>query len=96
MELEVTSIGQQWHQATYFAPPRVLARISEMPVQNSNFKISTCPDLAAKLLQILIQATFNSLVCQKRQFSLQLCPRRWLFRMIFVYNPPKVKIDKSS
>ena len=67
-----------------------------MPVQNTNVKISARPDLAAKLLQILIQATFNSLVCQKRQFTLQLCPRRWLVRMIFVYYPPKVKIEKSS
>ena len=42
---------------------RVLARISKMPVQNSNFKMSGRPDLATNLLQILIPATFNSLVC---------------------------------
>ena len=36
-----------------------------MPVQNSNFKISARPDLAINLLQILIPATINSLVCQK-------------------------------
>ena len=51
---------------------RVLARISKMPVQNSIFKISARPDLATYLLQILIPATFNSLVCQKGQFTLQL------------------------
>ena len=33
---------------------RVLAKISKMPVQNSNFKISARPDLATNLLQILI------------------------------------------
>ena len=37
-------------------------RISKMPVQNSNFKISAHPDLATNLLQILLRATFNSLV----------------------------------
>ena len=64
---------------------RVLARISKMPVQNSNFKISARPDLATNLLQILIPATINSLVCQKGQFTLQLCPRRWFVRKIFGY-----------
>ena len=65
-----------------------------MPVQNSNLKISARPDLAARLLQVLIPATFNRLVCQKGQFTLQLCPRRWFVRMMFVYYPPKVKIEK--
>ena len=59
-------------------PETVLARISKMPVQNSNFKISAHPDLATNLLEILIPATFDSLVCKKGQFSLQLCPRRLL------------------
>ena len=67
-----------------------------MPVQNSNFKISARPDLATYLLQILIPATFSSLVCQKEQFILQLCPKRWLVRKIFGYYTPKVKIEKSS
>ena len=58
----------------------LLARISKMPVQNSNFKISACPDLATQLLQILIPATINRLVCQKGQFTLQLCPRIWFVR----------------
>ena len=65
-----------------------------MPVQNSNFKMSARPDLATNLLQILIPATFNNLVCQKGQFTLQLCPRRCFFRKIFVNYPPKVKIEK--
>ena len=43
-----------------------------MPVQNSNFKISARPHLATNLIQILIPATINSLVCQKGQFTLQL------------------------
>ena len=44
---------------------RVLARISKMPVQNSNFEISARPGLATYLLHILIPTTFDSLVCQK-------------------------------
>ena len=75
---------------------RVLARISKMPVQNSNFKISARPDLAINLLQILIPATINSLVCQKGQFTLQLCPRRWFVTKIFGYYTPKIKTEKSS
>ena len=67
-----------------------------MPVQNSNFKISARPDLATYLLQILIPATINSLVCQKGQFTLQLCPRRWFVRKIFGYYTPKAKNEKSS
>ena len=55
---------------------RVLARISKMPVQNSNSKISACPDLATHLLHILIPATFNNRMCQKGEFTLQVCPRR--------------------
>ena len=75
---------------------RFLARISKMPVQNSNFKISARPDLATNLLQILKAATINSLVCQKGQFTLQLCPRRWFVRKIFDFYTPKVKIEESS
>ena len=75
---------------------RVLARISKMPVQNSNFKISARPDLATYLLQILISATINCLVCQKGQYTLQLYLRRWVFKKIFVYYNPNVKIEKSS
>ena len=75
---------------------RVLARISKMPVQNSNLKISARPDLATNLLQILIPATINSLVCQKGQFTLQLCSRRWFVRKMFGYYTQEVKIEKSS
>ena len=76
---------------------RVLARISKMPVQSSNFKISTRPDLTTYLLQILIPATFNSLLCQKGHFTLQPCPRSWFVRKIVAYlYIPKVKIEKSS
>ena len=67
-----------------------------MPVQNSNFKISACPDLTTSLLQILTPATINSLVCQKGKFTPQLCPRSWFVRKIFGYYTPKVKIEKSS
>ena len=44
-----------------------------MPVQNSNHKISACPDLATQLLQILTPAIFSSLLCQNRQFTTQQC-----------------------
>ena len=54
----------------------VLSRISKMPVQNSNFKSSARPDLATNQREILIPATFNSLECEKGQFSLQLCLRK--------------------
>ena len=71
---------------------RVLARISKTPVQNSNCKISARPDLAINLLQILIPATINSLVCQKGQFTLQLCPRRWFVTKYLVITPQKSKL----
>ena len=52
-----------------------IARISKMPVQKSNSKISASPDLATYLLQILIPTTFNSLLCQK----IIICPSTmWL------------------
>ena len=87
-------MGLGWPMFYEILKSRVLARISEMPVQNSIFKISARPDLATNLLQILIPATFNSLVCQKGQLTLLLCPRRWFVRKIFIYYPPKVKIEK--
>ena len=74
----------------------VLARISKMPVQNSNFKTFAPPDLVTYLLQIRIPATFNSLVYQKGQFTIQLCHRRWFLRKMFGYYTLKVKIEKSS
>ena len=57
---------------------RVVARISEMPVQNSYHKISACADLATQLLQILLPTTFYSLFYQKGQFTLKLCLRSWI------------------
>ena len=62
---------------------RALARISKMPFQNSNFKISAHPDLATNLLQSLIPFTFNSLLHQKGQFTYQLCPRKWFVMKLF-------------
>ena len=41
-----------------------------------SYKISTRPYLAPQLLQILIPATLNSLLCQKGQITLQICIRR--------------------
>ena len=40
----------------------------------SSVQISAYPDLATNLHQILILPTFNSLLCQKREFTLQPCP----------------------
>ena len=78
-----------YHSQLASLQDRVLARISKMHVQNSNFKISARPDLATNLLQILIPAKINSLVCQKGQFALQLCPKRRFVRKIFGYYTPK-------
>ena len=80
-----------WYIQYRSYPGRVLARISKMPVQNSNFKRNSRPDLAIYLLQILIPATFNILVCQKGQLTLPLCPRRWFVRKIFGYYTSKLK-----
>ena len=60
-----------------------------MPVQNSNSKNFRCHDLAIYLLQTLVPATFNSISCQKRQFTLQLCLKRWVVREIFGFTPKK-------
>ena len=43
----------------------ILSAGSKMPIQNSNSKISTRPDYATNLLQILIPTTFNSLLCRR-------------------------------
>ena len=51
---------------------------------------------ATNLLQIPISTTYNSLLCQKGQFTLQLCPRRLFVRKTFGYHPPKVKIENPS
>ena len=67
---------------------RVLARISKMPIRNSKLKISARPDSATNLLQILIPTTSNSLLCQKVQFTLQLCLRIWFLREIFGWYIP--------
>ena len=85
---------------------RVLAKISKIPVQNINYKKLARPDLATYLLQILIPATFNSLVCQKGQFTLQqfsyvlehVLSGKYLVigRKVFGYYPPYVKIKYSS
>ena len=70
--------------------------ISKMPVHNSNSKSSARPDVATGILQILLPTTFNSLLCQKGQFTLQPHPRRWFVRKIFCYYLKKVKIENSS
>ena len=75
---------------------RVLARISKVPVQNSNSKISARPYLATYPLHNLPPTTLNSLSCQKGHFAHQLCPRRWFLRKIFGNYPPKVKIENFS
>ena len=69
-----------------------LSQDFKMPVLNSNSKMSAHTDLPTNLLQILIPTTFNSLLCRKRQFTLQLCPKRWFVRMLFGYYPQKSKL----
>ena len=63
-----------------------------MPVQNNSFKISARPDLATYLLQILIPATIDSLVCQKGQFTLQLVLEHGLLEKYLVIAPQKSKL----
>ena len=58
-----------------------------MPVQNTNHKISARKDLAAQLLHIITPTIFDSLLCQKRQFTVQSCLRRCV---------TKEKIELSS
>ena len=65
-----------------------------MPVQNSNFKISPCPDLATNLLQILIPATINSQVCQRGNLHFSYVLEDGLLGKY--YYTPKVKIENSS
>ena len=78
-------------------PPRVLARIFRMPIQNSISQISARPDLATTLLlQILIPTTFDSLLCQIGKFTPQPCPRRWFVRKRYGYYPKRVKIENYS
>ena len=67
--------------------------ISKMPVQNSNFKISDSPDLAINLLQIIIPTIFDCLLCQKGQFTLQLCPKRWFVRKYLFITPTHQKVN---
>ena len=71
---------------------RVLARISKIPVQNSYFKISARPDLATYLLQILIPATYNSLVCQKGNLHFSYVLEDGLLRKYLVITPQKSKM----
>ena len=61
-----------------------------MPVQNSNSKMS------ANLLYILIPTASNRLLCQKGHFTLQVCPRRYVFfPNTFGHYPQTVKIENS-
>ena len=72
---------------------RLLARISKCL---SKTAISARPDLATNVLQILIPATTNCLVCPKGQYTSQLCLGRWFVKKIFHQCTPKVKIENFS
>ena len=65
-----------------------------MPVQNSNSKNSAHPDWATHLLQILIPPTYCRLLCQKGQFTLQPCPRKWYY-YFFTHRKLKLNIFSS-
>ena len=69
---------------------RVFSRISKMPAQNSNSKISAHPYLDTNLLQILIPTTFSSLLCHKEQFTLVL--EDGLLGKYLVITPKKSKL----
>ena len=49
---------------------------------------------ATQLLHILIPTSLISL-CQKGQFAVQPCSRRWFVRKIFGYYPRKIKIENN-
>ena len=63
-----------------------------MPVQNNNFKISARPDLATDLLQILIPAISNRLVCQKGQFHFSYVLEDGLLEKYLVITTQKSKL----
>ena len=94
--IQFLSIQYQYFVIVLITSTRVLARISKMPVQNSNFQISARPDLDTNQFPILIPSTTDCLVYQKGQYTLQLCLRRWFLRKIFGYYTPNVNIEKSS
>ena len=73
---------------------RVLARISKVPVQNSNFKIFARPDLATYLLKILIPAIINSLVCQKGNLLFSYVLKGGLLGKYLVTTPLESKLKK--
>ena len=58
-----------------------------MSVLNSYFKIFARPDLATYLLQILIPAAFNSLVCQKGNLHLSYDLEDGLLEKYLVITP---------
>ena len=62
----------------------------KMPVQISNSEVSTFSDLATQLLLIILSTRFKRLLCQKVQFTLQPCPRRYFVKERFGYNPKTV------
>ena len=67
-----------------------------MPVQNSNFKISSRPDLATNLLQIFIPATCNGLVCQKSNIHFSYVLEDGLIGKYLVITPQKSKLKNHQ
>ena len=63
-----------------------------IPVQNSNLK--NCWSSRYRYKSTL--TTFNSLLCQKGQFTFHLRTRRWFDRNIFGNHPQNVKIENFS
>ena len=62
-----------------------------MSAQNSNFKISARPDFATNLLQILVPAIINSLVCQKGNLHFSYVLEDGLLGKYLVITPQKSK-----
>ena len=66
---------------------RVLARISKMPVLNTNFKISARPDLNTNLLQI--PTTFEAYCVKKGNLLFCFVIEDGLFGKYLVITPQK-------
>ena len=74
------------------APPCPGHECKVYQMKNSNFKIYARPDLATNLLQILIPATINSLVCQKGNMHFSYVLDDGLLGKYMVIAPQKSKL----
>ena len=71
---------------------KVLARISKMPVQNSNSKISARPDLAMNLLQSLYQLHLTAYCVKTGSLHFSYILKNGLLGKYLVITPKKPKL----